>query len=187
MLMEPAIEVEAILAQLQGSYTPQMALVKQLLLRTSTTGELGGVQPNNDAVTYGDEAIHAANSAHAHTIPSLLSPSLFDFELHYAGTVKNTLETIVQEILSQQDIHVWDKSIARDPTKKLAAFAKQYFIQLLDSLSLYYGATYAVAGAYVLSFSAVDDVSTVGGKNYRLPFQSDITWNFRMKVSVYNS
>jgi hypothetical protein len=109
---------------------------------------------------------------------------LSDFEMHYTDNVRNTLKAVVKEILSQRYIHVWDESVARDPTKKLAAFAYERSVQLLDSLGLYSSSTSAVAGAYVLSFSAVDEVSTVGGKNYRVPVRSDIIPYFRMeKVS----
>ncbi|KAI9774104.1 MAG: hypothetical protein M1840_005197 [Geoglossum simile] len=99
--------------------------------------------------------------------------SLSNFELHYSGTVKNILTAIIQDLSSHKHIHVWDESIERDKTKKLAAFAKSRFVDLLDSLCFYYGSTYQAAGAYVLSFSAVDEVRTIGGRNRRQEFQPD--------------
>jgi hypothetical protein len=164
--MEPPSEAGAILAELRESQALQMKLLRRLLLQTPRTG----VPSNWD---FGDDPLASGEASDQQAALAPIPDGLFNFELHYSGSVKDILAAIIQDLSSHRHIHVWDESLERDLTKKLAAFAKLHFIQLLDSLCLYYGSTYQAAGAYVLNFSAVDEVCTIGGRNRRLEFQPD--------------
>ena len=121
----------------------------------------------------GDDLLTGGEAGNQQAPLAPLPSSLSNFELHYSGSVKGILAAIIQDLSSHRHIHVWDESLERDLAKKLATFAKSHFVQLLDSLCLYYGSTYQAAGAYVLNFSAVDEVRTIGGRNRRLEFQPD--------------
>jgi len=185
-VMEPKNEVDAILAKLQESQALQLELMKQLLSRNSTAALHSSALPTGNDVFYSDNAFFVANDSVARSFPAEEVPNIHEIELHYTDTVKATLRTIVDDVLSRRYIHVWDESLTRDATKKLAVFARRHFLDMLDSLGSYYGATYGAAGSYVLGFSTVDEVVTRGGKNYRLPVQSDLMRNFRMDMTRQN-
>ncbi|KAI9782801.1 MAG: hypothetical protein M1839_004552 [Geoglossum umbratile] len=164
--MGSTTDLGGVLARLRESQDLQIELLKSLLSQAPRAGTVISRKPDN----------HPLAGIKADDQRFVLAPvpgGLSNFELHYSGSVKNILSAIMQDLSSHRHIHVWDDSIERDLTKKLAAFAKLNFVQLLDSLCFYYGSTYQAAGAYILSFSAVDEVSTVGAVNRRLPFQFD--------------
>lgn len=88
-----------------------------------------------------------------------------EFELHYdfASTgVTGILESILQDLSSHRAIHNWDLDRASDPLACLASFARRE----LDSSQ--FG-----SGSYMVNFSTVDEVVTLGGANQKASAHSD--------------
>ena len=89
-----------------------------------------------------------------------MSPPLPDFELHYdfdsRYSVMHILDSIVQDLSSHGAVHNWEEKLLDDPVKDMAKSASQELIRL-DFYNC----------SYVLTYSAVGEVSTLNGVNHR--------------------
>jgi len=87
-------------------------------------------------------------------------PTIPDFELHYdfdsRYSVMHVLDSIVKDLSTYGSVHNWDEKLINDPVKDMAKSATQELI-LLE----FYNAS------YVLTYSAVNEVSTLNGMNRR--------------------
>lgn len=119
-------------------------------------------KPPNDAPSTTTRKLGDDNATLPSSLQAILSPSL-----HYAGSVMDVLPAIINDLATQQYVHVWEERAATDPVKKLAMFAKERYVDLLATLQGNYGASFDAAGGNTFSLCAMDEVVTVNGLNFR--------------------
>ncbi len=85
-----------------------------------------------------------------------LLPAFPDFELHYdfdsRYSVMHFLDSIVEDLSTYSSVHSWDEKLINDEVKDMAKSAKQGLIRL-----------FLHTASYVLTYSAVNEVSTLNG------------------------
>ena len=100
------------------------------------------------------------------TIPTpLIFPSFeWHYDLSFSDNLLRILRTIQQELASHTQLHDWDEKLHPDPVKRIALFAKGEL-----------GRWGFDSGSHILNYSAVDEVATVAGRNYRQSIDPDST------------
>ena len=91
---------------------------------------------------------------------SVVHDKLLTLDLHYDFDTRfgviHVLDLIERDLSSHRPIHNWDEKLTNDSVKSLAIYAKRELMRLEFSTS-----------NYLLTYSSVNEVSTVNGMNYR--------------------